>query len=244
MNTQVVEPVRNQALARRQYARANGVTGWVPYIAEGIGTFALVFAGCGAIMIDKLSGSQVTHVGVALAFGLVITVMIYALGRISGAHFNPAVALGFMLARHFPLRRLAGYWTAQLAGAVLASLFLRFLLGDVAHLGATVPAGRGGGILDLLPHVCDHGDGDRHVGGGTGSGHRHRRDRGTQTALFAVPISGASMNPARSLGPALISWTWTAKSGLSIRAAAWCCGWCFRVSLAAPDQRPQGKARA
>jgi hypothetical protein len=83
---------------------------WAPYLAEAIGTFGLVFAGCGAIVIDRLSGGQITHVGVGLVFGLIITVMIYALGHISGAHFNPAVTLGFVLARHFPLRRLAGYW--------------------------------------------------------------------------------------------------------------------------------------
>src|SRR5436190_6826538 len=119
-------------------------TVWTQCIAEGIGTFGLVFAGCGAIMIDRLSGGQITHVGVGLVFGLIITVMIYALGHISGAHFNPAVTLGFVLARHFPLRRLVGYWTAQVAGATLAAATLRLLLGDVAHLGATTPAGSGG----------------------------------------------------------------------------------------------------
>jgi glycerol uptake facilitator-like aquaporin len=123
--------------------KGKGIAWCAPFIAEGIGTFALVFAGCGAIMIDRLSGGQVTHVGVGLVFGLVITVMIYALGHISGAHFNPAVTLGFVLARHFPLRRLVGYWAAQLAGAVLASGCLRFLLGDAAHLGATLPSGSG-----------------------------------------------------------------------------------------------------
>jgi glycerol uptake facilitator-like aquaporin len=117
---------------------------WAPYIAEGIGAFGLVFAGCGAIMIDTLSDGQVTHVGVGFVFGLIITVMIYAFGHISGAHFNPAVTLGFILARHFPLRRLIGYWIAQLAGAILAAACLRFLFGNVAHLGATIPAGNGG----------------------------------------------------------------------------------------------------
>ena len=87
-------------------------------VAEGIGTFGLVFAGCGAIMTDRLSGGQVTHVGVGLVFGLVIAAMIYATGHLSGAHFNPAVTLGFVLARHFPVRRLLGYWAAQLVGDV------------------------------------------------------------------------------------------------------------------------------
>src|SRR5438309_11122770 len=94
-------------------------------------------------MIDRLSGGQVTHVGVGLVFGLIITVMIYALGHISGAHLNPAVTLAFVLARHFPLRRLVGYWVAQIGGATLAAA-LRLLLGDAAHLGATLPTGSGG----------------------------------------------------------------------------------------------------
>ncbi len=105
---------------------------WAPYLAEGIGTFGLVFAGCGAIMIDRLSGGQVTHAGVGLVFGLIITVMIYALGHISGAHLNPAVTLGFVLVRHFPPRQPVGYWLAQLTGAILAAGCLRLLLGDTA----------------------------------------------------------------------------------------------------------------
>ena len=191
---------------------------WVPYIAEGLGTFALVFAGCGAIMIDTLSHGQVTHIGVGLVFGLIITVMIYAFGHISGAHFNPAVTLAFVLARHFPLRRLFGYWLAQLAGATLAAMCLRLLLGDVAHLGATVPEGLGGSwqsfgleivsTFFLMIVIMAIATDTRAVGqaaalaiGATVA----------LEALFAGPISGASMNPARSLGPALVGGTWSAQ---------------------------------
>ena len=191
---------------------------WAPYLGEGIGTFGLVFAGCGAIVINKLSGGQVTHVGVGLVFGLIITVMIYALGHVSGAHFNPAVTLGFVLVRHFPLRRLFGYWIAQLAGAILAAACLRLLLGDVANLGATVPAGSGGawqsfGLEALLTFflmfvIMAMATDTRAVG--QAAALAIGATVGLE-AIFAGPISGASMNPARSLGPALVGWTWTAQ---------------------------------
>src|SRR5579859_1503222 len=132
-----------QAPPRPQPAAAETPPLLVACIAEGIGTFGLVFAGCGAIMVNTLAGGQVTHVGVGLVFGLVVAAMIYATGHLSGAHLNPAVTLGFVLARHFPLRRLAGYWLAQLLGALAAIGCLRLLLGDVAHLGATLPSGAG-----------------------------------------------------------------------------------------------------
>jgi MIP family channel proteins len=191
---------------------------FAPYIAEGIGTFGLVFAGCGAIMINGLSGGQVSHLGVGLVFGLIVTVMIYAFGHISGAHFNPAVTLAFVLARHFPIRQLLSYWFAQFAGAALAALCLRLLLGNVSSLGATLPVGSGGawqsfGLEAILTFflmivIMAMATDTRAVGQAAALA------IGATVALeaiFAGPICGASMNPARSLGPALISWTWTAQ---------------------------------
>src|SRR5450432_2626077 len=211
------ELVTSEAVLTEEDASLTKKSGrWVPYVAEGIGTFGLVFAGCGAIMIDTLSKGQITHVGVGFVFGLIITVMIYAFGHISGAHLNPAVTLGFVLVRHFPLRRLIGYWIAQLAGAILAAACLRFLLGDVAHLGATIPAGNGGawqsfGLEALLTFflmlvIMAMATDTRAVG--QAAALAIGSTVGLE-ALFAGPISGASMNPARSLAPALLSGTWT-----------------------------------
>jgi MIP family channel proteins len=183
-----------------------------PYVAELVATFALVFAGCGAIVIDTTSHGQVTHVGVAITFGLIIAAMIYATGHISGAHINPAVTLAFALTRHFPFVRVPLYWLAQLAGALLAALALRALFGNVAHLGTTLPAGSDGQSLVLemvltfflMFVIMAVATDDRAVGqaaalaiGGTV----------LLDAMFGGPISGASMNPARSLGPALVSGT-------------------------------------
>src|SRR5512132_271061 len=109
-------------------------------VAEAIGTFALLFAGAGAVMVEAKTGA-LGHVGVAITFGLVIMAMIYAVGHISGAHFNGAVTFAFALSRHFPWTRSAGYWVAQLLGATTAAIMLRASLGDIADVGATLPSG-------------------------------------------------------------------------------------------------------
>jgi aquaporin NIP len=187
---------------------------WRRALAEFVGTFALVFAGCGAIMVDTKS-SALGHVGVAISFGLVIMVMIYAVGHISGAHFNPAVTFAFALTRHFPWPRVVVYWLAQLAGALTAALVLRGSLGDIADVGATVPSGSDGqaflweAVLSffLMFVIMAVATDTRAVGeaaaiaiGGTVG----------LDAMFGGPITGASMNPARSLGPAIAADQYTA----------------------------------
>jgi MIP family channel proteins len=182
-------------------------------IAEFVGTFGLVFAGTGAVIINALSGGVVTHVGIGLTFGLIVMTMIYAFGHVSGAHLNPAVTLAFAAGRHFPWLLVPQYWAAQLSGGITASLVHKALFGDAAHLGATLPFGSAGqsfGLevvltLLLMVVITSVATDTRAVGqaaaiaiGGT---------IGLE-ALFAGPISGASMNPARSLAPALVSWTW------------------------------------
>ncbi len=178
-------------------------------VAEATGAFALVFAGAGAIMVDAKTHT-IGHLGVAITFGLVIMAMIYAVGHVSGAHFNPAVTFAFALTRHFPWPRAAGYWLAQFAGAIAAAFLLRASLGDVADVGATLPSGsdRQSFLWEivlsafLMLVVMAVATDTRAVGeaaavavGGTVA----------FDAIFGGPVSGASMNPARSLGPALAS---------------------------------------
>ncbi len=185
-------------------------------VAEFVGTFGLVFAGTGAIMVNDLSGGQVTQLGIGLTFGLIVAAMIFATGHISGAHINPAVTLAFALCRHFPWRRVPLYVVAQLAGAAAAGLTLLAILGDVAHMGATLPTGSDPQALGLevvltffLMFVIMAVATDTRAEGGLAA-----IAIGATVALestFAGPIAGASMNPARSLGPALVGWTWTSQ---------------------------------
>lgn len=209
------EPQQQEQLQQFDAAKSRPSPLLPACVAESIGTFGLVFARCGAIMVNTISGGQVTHVGVGLVFGLVIAAMIYATGHLSGAHLNPAVTLGFVLARHFPLRRMAAYWLAQCLGAGAAALCLRLLFGNVAHLGATEPSGsvwQSFGLEALLTFflmfvIMAVATDTRAVG--QAAALAIGATVGLE-ALFAGPISGASMNPARSLGPAVVGGIWTA----------------------------------
>jgi aquaporin NIP len=178
-------------------------------VAEAIGTFALVFAGAGAVMVDAKTGA-LGQVGVAITFGLVIMAMIYAVGHISGAHFNGAVTFAFALTRHFPWPRALGYWAAQLTGAILAAFLLRALLGDIADVGGTLPSGSEAQsfvfelvmtaflmfvILAVATDTRAVGEAAAIAIGSTIA----------LNAMFGGPISGASMNPMRSIGPAIAS---------------------------------------
>ena len=179
--------------------------------AEALGTFCLVFAGTGAVVVDAVADGPIGHGGVAAAFGLVVAVMIFGLGHLSGAHLNPAVTVAFAAARHFPAREAGPYVAAQVAGAVLASLSLRGLLGRAGGLGATHPAHvgpAGAFVLEagltavLMVVILAVATDTRAVGamaaiavGGTIA----------LEALVMGPVTGASMNPARSLAPALVA---------------------------------------
>lgn len=183
-------------------------------LAEFIGTFGLVFAGCGAITINAVTGGAIGHIGIALSFGLIVMAMIYAVGHTSGAHINPAVTLALCATRQFPIRQVPAYLTAQFAGAITAAFVLRIMFGNVAGLGATAPRNGSGQSLVLellltfvLMFVIMAVATDVRAAGQTAA----IAIGGTVglCALFAGPISGASMNPARSIGPAIVSGTWT-----------------------------------
>lgn len=178
--------------------------------AEAFGSFALVFAGTGAIVVDEFSGGAITHVGVALTFGLIVLAMIYAIGDVSGCHINPAVTLGFFAARRFEGRKVVPYILAQLAGALCASLVLRLMFPASSTLGATEPAGGAAQsfvmefvltlILMFVILRVSQGSSEKGLLAGVAIGAVIALE-----AMFAGPVSGASMNPARSLAPAVVS---------------------------------------
>ncbi len=180
------------------------------YVAEFIGTFALVFAGTGAIIINDMTSGAVTNVGVGLTFGLIILTMIYAVGDVSGAHFNPAVTLGFFAARRLEGKLILPYVLSQFSGALAASLLLRGLFPQHSTLGATAPAGSAlqSLILEIILTTLlmfvilnvSVGAKERGITAGIAVGSVIALE-----ALFAGPISGASMNSARSFAPAVVS---------------------------------------
>jgi aquaporin Z len=184
------------------------------YFAEFLGTFCLVFAGTGAIVIDQMTGGVVSHAGVALTFGLIVTAMIYTFGDISGAHLNPAVTCGFIAARRMTRRQGVPYILAQLLGAIAASATLRGLFPLSPKLGMTQPAGSATqsfvleliltAILMLVILNVSVGAQEKGITAGIAIGGVIALE-----AMFAGPISGASMNPARSFGPALIAHDFT-----------------------------------
>lgn len=178
--------------------------------AEVIGTFALVFAGTGAIIINDVSGGAVSHVGIALTFGLIVLAMIYTVGDISGAHLNPAVTLGFWLSGRFPKSLIVPYVASQCLGSFVASGVLRVLFPTHPTLGATVPAGPElqsfvlefilTFILMLVILNVSTGAKEKGITAGIAVGSVIALE-----AMFAGKICGASMNPARSLAPAIVS---------------------------------------
>jgi MIP family channel proteins len=188
-------------------------------VAEAIGTFFLVLIGPGAAMVNAASNGAISHAGVALAFAFVVTAMIFAVGHLSGAHINPAVTIGFWSVRRFPSRDVIPYIAAQCVGATAASAVSRSLLGVVGQMGATLPArsigvGAGGAfaiewllsfalMLVIMAVATDEraAEGFAAIAVGLTVGF---------CATMGGPLTGASMNPARSLGPALIGGFWDA----------------------------------
>lgn len=179
-------------------------------LAEFLGTFCLVFAGTGAVIVNELYGGAVTHPGIALTFGLVVMAMIYAFGDISGAHLNPAVSTAFALAGRLPRKELVPYVAAQIFGAISASVLHRLLFAKSVGLGATIPAGADWQsfvlemtltfMLMLVILAVSSGPKEKGLMAGIAIGGVVALE-----AMFAGPVSGASMNPARSLAPALVS---------------------------------------
>jgi len=180
------------------------------YLAEFVGTFTLVFCGTGAVVVNELRDGVVSHVGIAITFGLVVMAMIYTFGEKSGAHLNPAVTLAFAAHKVFPKQQVLPYIFSQLTGALAASLVLKLLFPTSEFLGATLPSGSAlqSWIMEIFLTLflmltilsVSEGGKERGLFAGLAVGSVVLLE-----AMFAGPVSGASMNPARSLGPALAS---------------------------------------
>lgn len=204
------------------------------YVAELLGTFIMVFCGTGAMVIDQQTGGAITHVGVALTWGLVVMSLIYAFGNVSGAHMNPAVSFAFTLAGRFEVKQLLPYIVSQLLGAMLASVMLKLLFPANTFLGASLPSGSTlqSFILELLLTFflmlvilnVAHGSKEQGIFAGIAIGSVVGLE-----AMFAGPVCGASMNPARSIAPALVSghlehlWVYITApiSGASLAVPVW-----------------------
>lgn len=180
------------------------------YLAEIIGTFAMIFCGTGAIIVNQHTNGVITHAGVACTWGLIVAAMIYALGNVSGAHFNPAVTFGFWLSKSFPSKEILPYVTSQAIGAFVASIVLKYLFPSNETLGASLPSGSPmqSFVLEVLLTfflmlvILQVAKGSKEQGmfAGLAIGSVVLLE-----AMFAGPICGASMNPIRSLAPAIVS---------------------------------------
>lgn len=206
------------------------------YVAEVLGTFSLVFAGCGAIIVNDLYGGQLGLIGICIVFGLIVMAMVYSVGNISGAHINPAVTIGFFIAGRFPFRLVVPYIICQLGGAVLAAGILRMLFPGHENLGATepaIPVASALAVEVLITFIL------MFVILNVSTGHKEKGIMagvavGGVVALNAMvggPLTGASMNPARSLGPALVSmnlesmWLYVAGPVIGVILAWPTCRW-------------------
>jgi len=207
-------PARGMESSLQIWLSKSLVSCWREALAEGIGTFILVFAGTGAVMVNYLSQGAITHIGISFVFGAVVAALIYSLGHISDAHFNPAVTLAFWSSGFFSKKRVLPYILGQLMGAIAASSLLLISLGRVANLGATIPL-NGNWLQSLVLEfvltfilmfvILGSGlDRRAHIGfAGLAIGLTVGME-----AAFMGPITGASMNPARSFGPALVGGIW------------------------------------
>jgi len=183
------------------------------YISESIGTFSMIFCGTGAMTINEVTSGDVSHVGIAITWGLIVMAMIYAFGEISGAHFNPAVTIAFAYAKKFEWKEVPKYILAQCIGAVAASSILLFLFPDSEFLGGTIPSidSSKAFVLELILTyflmvvIINVSTGSKETGtmAGIAIGGVVLLE-----AMFAGPVTNASMNPARSFAPALLSGNW------------------------------------